>query len=84
MVRSVYTGCALGHAYEPSCKVPIRFEFNYTEVSQHILEKFQEDPFSRSRIAISVTKDGQRDSKRQCTGLQTHLKPGYYLRHFRL
>jgi hypothetical protein len=58
-------------------------EFKKTEMA-HFLEKFQEDPFNPFRIAISVKKDRQGDSKRHSAGLRTHLKAGYYVRQFRL
>jgi len=76
MVRSVHTGCAYQHACDFQVKCPLGVsDFNKTEVAQNFLEKFQ-DLFSRSRIAISVEKNGQRDSKKHSAELQTGLKTG--------
>jgi hypothetical protein len=78
MVRLVlvYTGLAYWHACNCHVKCPLGLsEFNKTEVAQNFIEKFQ-DMFSRSRIAISVKKDGQRDSKRHFAELRTGIKTG--------
>lgn len=44
-------------------------------MAQHFLEKFQ-DLFRRSRIAISIEKNGHRERKRHSAELRAGLKTG--------